>query len=545
MSTLSLATVLAEAARRYPGTTAIVDGDQRVSYADLWAQARGYGAGLRALGIVPGDTVALLIPNVVDFPRAYYGALAAGAVVVPVHLLLTADEVAYVLRDSGADLLVCHTSMIGTGAAAARTAGVRLATVGPPAPAAGPAEQAGTDEQAGPGEQAGTEESGPAAEGGPRLAEVSARVAPLSTHASRAPDDTAVVFYTSGTTGEPKGALLTHFNLVMNAMVNVFDANDARPGDVVMGCLPLFHTFGQTVAMNGTFRIGGTLVLLGRFSGEAALDLMLREGVSVFHGVPTMYVALLEAAAGRDPLPRLRLCVSGGASLPMAVLERFNETFGASVFEGYGLSETSPTATANQPQFGIRPGTIGHPIWGIEVEIARAEAEERIELLAPGELGELVIRGHNIFAGYLGRPEATAEVMVDGWFRTGDLGHKDADGFITIVDRKKDLIIRGGFNVYPREVEEVLARHPAVSQVAVVGVPHPVHGEEVYAVVVPDRSGVDPVPDGPELVGWCRERIARHKYPRHIRFVDELPLGPSHKVLKRELRRRLLAEAGG
>jgi long-chain acyl-CoA synthetase len=543
MSTLSLATVLAEAARRYPGTTAIVDGDQRVSYADLWAQARGYGAGLRELGVGPGDAVALLIPNVVDFPRAYYGALAAGAVVVPVHLLLTADEVAYVLRDSGADLLVCHTSMIATGGAAARTAGVRLVTVGPPALAGEPG-PGGQSELAGAAGETGAREAGAGEQAGPGLAEVSARVAPLATYASRAPDDVAVVFYTSGTTGEPKGALLTHLNLVMNAMVNVFDANDARPGDVVMGCLPLFHTFGQTVAMNGTFRIGGTLVLLGRFTGEAALDLMLREGVSVFHGVPTMYVALLAAAAGRDRLPRLRLCVSGGASLPLAVLERFNETFDTNVFEGYGLSETSPTATANQPQFGIRPGSIGHPIWGIEVEIARAEVEERIELLPPGELGELVIRGHNIFAGYLGRPEATAEVMVDGWFRTGDLGHKDADGYITIVDRKKDLIIRGGFNVYPREVEEVLARHPAVTQVAVVGVPHPVHGEEIYAVVVPDRSGPDPVPAEAELVGWCRERIARHKYPRHIRFVDGLPLGPSHKVLKRELR-RLLAEAAG
>jgi long-chain acyl-CoA synthetase len=515
MTTLSLASVLAEAARRYPDTTAVVDGELRVSYAQLWSQAREYAGGLRECGVAPGDPVALLIPNVVDFPRAYYGALAAGAVVVPVHLLLTADEAAYVLRDSGARLLVCHTSLLGVGEAAARAAGVPLVQVGPP----------------------------PAGDGR-SLAELAGRAGPVPTFASRGPLDPAVIFYTSGTTGAPKGALLTHLNLVMNTMVNVFDANDARPGDVVLGCLPLFHTFGQTVAMNGTFRIGGTLVLLDRFTGDAALDLMLREKVEVFHGVPTMYVGLLAAAAGRDRdrLPRLRLCVSGGASLPVAVLERFNQLFDTTVFEGYGLSETSPTATTNQPQFGVRPGTIGHPVWGVEVEIARSEVEDRVELLPAGELGELVIRGHNVFAGYLGRPEATAEAMVDGWFRTGDLGRKDQDGFITIVDRKKDMIIRGGFNVYPREVEEVLARHPAVTQVAVVGVPDPVHGEEIHAVVVPDRSAGEW--DGPALVAWCRERLAKHKYPRQVRFVDELPLGPSHKVLKRELRRMLAGDAG-
>jgi long-chain acyl-CoA synthetase len=326
--------------------------------------------------------------------------------------------------------------------------------------------------------------------------------------------------------------------------VNVFDANDARADDVVLGCLPLFHTYGQTVAMNGTFRAGGTLVLLARFSGEAAIELMVRENASVFHGVPTMYIALLEAAPKADKLPELRLCVSGGASLPVAVLEKFTDTFHAPIFEGYGLSETSPTATTNQPAFGTRAGTIGHPIWGVEVEIARPEIEERIEFLPTGELGEIVIRGHNVFAGYLNRPEATAEAVVDGWFRSGDLGTKDEQGFITIVDRKKDLVIRGGFNVYPREVEEALARHPAVQQVAVIGVPDAVHGEEICAVVVPDPGGIT----ADELIAWSKERLGRHKYPRQVRFVDSLPLGPSHKVLKRELRRtfaRSVADAAG
>jgi long-chain acyl-CoA synthetase len=285
--------------------------------------------------------------------------------------------------------------------------------------------------------------------------------------------------------------------------------------------------------MNGTFRLGGTLVLLARFTGEAAIELMVREGVTIFHGVPTMYIGLLEAAAKADSLPALRICVSGGASLPVAVLERFSATFQSTVFEGYGLSETSPTATTNQPAFGTRAGTIGHPVWGVEVEIARAELDDRIELLPAGEIGEIVIRGHNVFAGYLNRPEATAEAVVDGWFRSGDLGTKDAEGFLTIVDRKKDLVIRGGFNVYPREVEEALARHPAVVQVAVIGVPDPVQGEEICAVVVPDPGGVTEQ----ELIEWAKERLGKHKYPRQIRFVEALPMGPSFKVLKRELRR--------
>jgi long-chain acyl-CoA synthetase len=448
---------------------------------------------------------------VLDFPRVYYGALAVGAALVPVHLLLTPEEIAYVLRDSGAKLLVAHSSQLANGAAAARLAGVPLVSVGPLPPGLADAPR--------------------------RLEDAAAGVPPLSRHVSREAEDVAVVFYTSGTTGRPKGALLTHLNLVMNAMVNVFDVHDVRADDVVMGCLPLFHTFGQSVGMNGAFRLGATLVLLARFSGEAAIDLMVRENVTVFHGVPTMYIALLEAAPKADRLPDLRLCVSGGASLPVAVLERFDEVFHAKIFEGYGLSETSPTATTNQPAYGTRAGTVGHAIWGVEVEIARPEIDERIELMEPGELGEIVIRGHNVFAGYLGNPEATRQAMVDGWFRSGDLGTKDADGFVTVVDRKKDLVIRGGFNVYPREVEEALARHPAVVQVAVIGVPDPVLGEEICAVVVPDQAGVS----AEELIEWSKERLGRHKYPRQVRFVESLPLGPSHKVLKRELRKTFSA----
>ncbi len=206
------------------------------------------------------------------------------------------------------------------------------------------------------------------------------------------------------------------------------------------------------------------------------------------------------------------------------------------MFEGYGLSETSPTATVNQPWFGTRAGTVGHPIWGVEVEIADETVDDRIELMPDGELGEIVVRGHNVFAGYLDNPAATAEAVVDGWFRTGDIGRKDEQGFISIVDRKKDLIIRGGFNVYPREVEEVLMRYPGVVQVAVIGVPDQRYGEEVCAVVVPTSPGTV---DADALVDWAREQLGRHKYPRRVEVVDALPLGPTHKVLKRELRKQL------
>ena len=292
-ATLSLAAVLAESARRFPDKVAVVDREARITYADLWRQALAYGGHLRELGVGPGDTVGLLAPNVADFPRAYYGILAAGATVVPVHLLLTASEMTYVLRDSGASLLVCDASQLATGTVAAAEAGIRAVSVG--------------DRTDGDGDSGRLDASGGTS---------------LPTYASRRPDDIAVVFYTSGTTGQPKGAELSHLNLVMNATVNVFDANDSRRDDVALGCLPLFHIFGQSVSMNGTFRLGATLVLLARFTGDAAIDLMVREHVNVFHGVPTMYVGLLEAATGREALPKLRLCISGGASLPVAVRSR-------------------------------------------------------------------------------------------------------------------------------------------------------------------------------------------------------------------------------
>ncbi|APU20733.1 long-chain-fatty-acid--CoA ligase [Actinoalloteichus sp. GBA129-24] len=511
---LSLACILAEAARTHPDRVAVIDDAVRLTYAELWAEVRSLAAGLRELGVRPGDRVALMAANSADFPRAYFAVLTAGAVVVPVHLLLAPQEIAHVLRDSGSTLLLSDRALAPAAVRGGAALDLPVVTVGAP------------------------EGDGP-----PRLEDVAGRVSPLATLCTRSAEDPAVILYTSGTTGTPKGAVLSQLNLVMNATVNAYDANDTRQVDVVMGCLPLFHAFGQTVAMNTAFRVGATLVLMRRFEPVAALELMVEHHVTIFHGVPTMYVALLAAARTlpRAALPSLRLSVSGGASLPSAVLEQFEQRFETTVYEGYGLSETSPTATTNQPRMGTRPGTVGHPIWGVEVEIARHDVLGSIELLPTGELGEIVIRGHNVFLGYHNRPEATAEAVVDGWFRSGDLGTKDADGFITVVDRTKDVIIRGGFNVYPSEVEDALMRHPGIRQVAVIGLPHPRHGEEVCAVVV----AADPAapPTAAQLVEWATDRIGRHKYPRLVELVSELPLGPSGKVLKRELRRRYAAAA--
>ncbi|MDT0307928.1 long-chain fatty acid--CoA ligase [Streptomyces sp. DSM 44917] len=505
---LSLACVLAESARRHPDAVAVVEEGGRITYGRLWREALAYAGALRELGVAPGDRVALMAPNTASFPRLYYAILATGAVVVPVHLLLTPGEIAFVLRDCGAKALVATAGLAETAAGAAGQAGVQLAV----------AADTGDDVPAG-------------------LDTLARESRPAEGWVPREPLDPAVIIYTSGTTGRPKGAVLSQLNLVMNVTTTAFDTHGLGPDDVVVGALPLFHAYAQTCAMNAAFRVGARLVLQRRFDAAEAIRLMVREGATVFLGVPTMYVALARAAADAEELPALRRGISGGASLPEPVLERFQEAFGTTVYEGYGLSETSPTATVNQAAFGSRPGTVGHPVWGVEAEIADPAERGRIRLLPAGERGEVVVRGPNVFLGYLGLPEETAEVLVDGWFRTGDLGVKDEEGFLRIVDRVKDVIIRGGFNVYPAEVENVLAGHPDIAEAAVIGLPDEERGEEICAVVVPRVRGAGPE-EAERLIEWARERLGRHKYPRRVEFVDALPLGPSLKVLKRELRVR-------
>ncbi|WP_082462428.1 AMP-binding protein [Agromyces sp. Leaf222] len=513
--TLSVASMLAESAVRTPARAALHFMGQTIDYGTLWDQSRAYAGALRDRGIGRGDRVAMLVPNVPDFARVYYAALALGAVVVPVHLLFKAEEIEYVLRDSGADVLVAAGPLLGEAVPAATAAGVPLITVLTP-----PVEAGGPDL--------------------PRLEAEAAASAPIDRHVSVRPTDAATILYTSGTTGTPKGAVGSHLAIVEQVHCALIDAFDMRADDVVFGGLPLFHTFGQTAVMNIAFRKGASIILLPKFDPDQALELMNAHGATVFTAVPTMFVGMVEAALRSEARPPLRYAVSGGAALPVALLEAFERAFGAEVHEGYGLTETSPTVSFNMVGEPIRPGTVGRAYWGIDAAIADSEVEGRIAFLEePGALGEIVVRGHNLFKGYLGRPDASAEAVVDGWFRTGDLG-TIVDGIITIVDRKKDMIVRNGYNVYPTEVEAVMMRHPDVAMAAVFGIADDTHGQEVHAAVVAlDGHEVDPE----ALVAFTKERIAAYKYPRVVHVADSLPLGGSGKVLKRQLVEQYSPEA--
>ena len=347
--------------------------------------------------------------------------------------------------------------------------------------------------------------------------------------ADTAEEDTAVILYTSGTTGKPKGAELTHANLFRNADVSSRTTSEIGAGDVVFGGLPLFHSFGQTVSMNASLMVGACLTLVPKFDPGEALETMQRDRVTHFYGVPTMYGALLHHPERESyDTSSLRTCITGGASMPVEVLRGFEEAFGAIVLEGYGLSETSPVSSSNHPDRERKPGSIGTPLEGVEMKVFDEDDNE----VAQGEVGEIVIRGHNIMKGYWQRPDATAEAMRGGWFHSGDMARVDEEGYFYIVDRKKDLIIRGGYNVYPREVEEVLYEHPKIREAAVIGVPHDQWGEEIGAAVVL-HEGEELEPG--EVSAYVKERIAAYKYPRLVWFLDELPKGPTGKILKREI----------
>jgi long-chain acyl-CoA synthetase len=515
--TLSIASILAETAGRFPERTALYFMGQATSYGQLWDQTRAYAGALAARGIGQGSRVAMIVPNVPDFARVYYATLALGAVVIPVHLLFRSDEIEFVLKDAGADVVVVAAPMLAEAAPAAARAGVPLVTVLMPEGVARQLEVA-------------------------RLEDEAAAATPIERHVGTNPLAAATILYTSGTTGTPKGAVGSHLAMVEQVHCSLIDSFDLRPDDVVYGGLPFFHSFGQMAVLNMAFRRGASIVLLPKFDPDEALELLVAHGATVFTAVPTNFAGMVEAARRSAARPPLRYAVSGGAALPVALLEAFEEAYGAQVHEGYGLTETSPSCTFNVTSEPIRPGTVGRSMWGVDVAVAVAEVEDRVELLptpAPGSaageqsaLGEIVVRGHNLMKGYLGRPDASAAAVVDGWFRTGDLGTVDADGIVTIVDRKKDMIIRNGYNVYPTEVEAVLARYPGVAMAAVFGVPDEVRGQEVHAAVVPSY-GADVDPDA--VVAYMKEHVAAYKYPRVVHVSADLPLGPSGKVLKREL----------
>jgi long-chain acyl-CoA synthetase len=514
---LNLSVFLEDSARRHPDRDAVVLGDLRMGYAQVDGFANQVANLLVSRGIRPGDKVALSCPNLPYFPVVYYGILKAGGTVVPLNVLLKGREIGYHLGDSDAKAYFCFQG----------TPELPMGTEGH----AGFEQAAGcehffmiTADMAAPSPVEGTETLMQA------IAEQPAEFQSVDTE----PTDTAVILYTSGTTGQPKGAELSHSNMVMNALTcNRLFETTLSTRDVHLLTLPLFHSFGQTVNMNAGFSSGATLVLLPRFDAQQAIGLMQSEDITFFAGVPTMYWGLLGALTDDVDVDRvarnLRRAVAGGSALPVEILKRFKEKFHVQILEGYGLSETSPVATFSDPEQDPRPGSIGLPIWGIEVKLVDPDWKT---VEGADQVGEIAIRGHNIMKGYYNRPEATAEVMRDGWFKTGDLARRDEDGFYYIVDRAKDMIIRGGYNVYPREIEEVLMTHEAVSLAAVVGVPHERHGEEIKAyVILEDGASVT----AEDLVAWAKEQMAGYKYPRIVELVSSLPMTATGKILKREL----------
>jgi long-chain acyl-CoA synthetase len=460
---MNLAANLTATAARDGARTALVLGDDDISYAELELASARVAGMLRARGLRPGDRVGVMLPNVPQFAMAYYGVLRMGGIVVPMNPLLKAREVEHYVSDSGAALVLDDAATL-------------------------------------------------ASDGEPDFGAV-----------RRDADDTAVILYTSGTTGRPKGAELTHGNLARN--VDVMRGLIAvESADVILGALPLFHSFGQTCGLNTAVASGACLALIPRFVPADVLALIERRRVTVFEGVPTMYAALLHASdRERRDASSLRVCVSGGAALPLEVLHGCETAFGCVVLEGYGLSETAPVASFNRASLR-KPGSIGTPVDGVEMQLLEP---------TPEGVGEIAIRGHNVMKGYWRKPDATRQAIdADGWFRTGDLAHVDEDGCYFIVDRKKELIIRGGYNVYPREIEEVIYEHPAVREAAVVGIPHPELGEEVGAAVAL-KEGADA--DEANVREFVRSQVAAYKYPRRVWFVDELPKGPTGKILKRAI----------
>ncbi|QLY32694.1 long-chain-fatty-acid--CoA ligase [Nocardia huaxiensis] len=486
----SLTVNLLQSALRAPDRVAVRLDETVLTYAQLEEQTARVASMLFNEGVTPGCRVALMVPNVPEFVVLYYGILRAGCVVVPMNPLLKAREVAYYLDDSGARLLFDWKDGPGEGAQGAAETGTVVRTIDSVS-----------------------------------FATLLSQHVPRHGSPDVELDQVAVILYTSGTTGQPKGAALTLAGLAHNAEVYASTVQELRSDDAILGCLPLFHTFGQTCALNAAIYSGAALTLIPRFEPAAVFEAIARDQVTVFAGVPTMYSALLhDAGAAAADVTSLRRCVSGGASLPVELLTAFEHRFGCEILEGYGLSETSPVVTFNHTGRPRKPGSIGVPIRDVEVEL--------VDVI--DGIGEIAVRGPNVMSGYWNRPEATEAAISDGWFRTGDLARRDDDGYYYIVDRKKDMIIRGGYNVYPREIEELLYEHPDVTAAAVFGIADDHLGEEIVAAIVlcPGSNTT-----GEELQSFVRDRIAAYKYPRQVWLLDALPTGPSGKILKRAIAR--------
>jgi len=519
---LNAACIPLNAAATNHQAAAIIAGDTVLSYQMLKSQIITCAAVLQEKGIGYGDHVAIMLPNVPQFTINYFAVLYLGARVVPLNVLFVADELAYHLKDSNAKALVVWDAFLDRATPAAKTAGCGIIfACSPP------------DSEITLGKDV--------VDQGTSMLQMEndTALSAMQPYATNA-DDTAVILYTSGTTGRPKGAELTHFNIYDNARYVSERLMRSKyeqlilfsPGDVALAALPLFHSFGQTVIQNGFLMSGAAIALLPRFTPGDAATLIKQHKITFFAGVPSMYIALLnDRSITAESLSSLKYAVSGGAPLPVEVLARFKQQLGIDILEGYGLSETSPVACFNNFIQGCKPGTVGPAIDLCEVRIVDDAGQE----LPNGEPGEIVIKGTNVMKGYYQKPAETREVLSNGWFHTGDIGICDEAGYISIVDRKKEMIIRGGFNVYPREVEEALYAHPDIVEVAVIGVPDALHGEEVMAIyVLKDQV----VLSHAELETFSRQKLAAYKVPRKSEAVASLPKGATGKILKRVLKEK-------
>jgi long-chain acyl-CoA synthetase len=535
---ITLPQLFQRTAERYPDRTCTIFHGRKISYRETQRQIEAFAAGLRRLGIRRGDRVALMLPNVPQFVVAYFGALHAGAVVVPTNPLYTRPELEHQLEDAGATAIVTLDLLFGRLEAALPGTHLRTVVV------------AGVEEALPPHlrlpyllkqRRMGVRRVRP---GGVvrRFREVVTALPPVAATLDGGSDgtskepakagDLALLQYTGGTTGRSKGAMLTHRNLVANAL-QAFHWQGARDEEEVsiLCATPFFHVYGMSIGMNLAVVAGAAMLLVPRWNAKEVASIARKHRPAMFPGVPTMYLALADLpGVGEREFGSLRACISGAAPLPPEVQRRFERVSHARLVEGYGLTEASPVTHCNPVHGDTRPGTIGVPFPDTDAIITHPETWEPVPL---GEVGEMTVRGPQVMAGYWNRPEETLAILRDGWLHTGDLSAVDGDGYFRIVDRKKDLIIAGGYNVYPREVEDVLYSHPKVAEAAVIGVPSEYRGETVKAVVSV-RAGMKLTED--EVIAFCRERLAAYKVPRIIEFRDELPKSLIGKVLRRELR---------
>jgi len=486
---VNVAELLERSALHHAERTALTASARQWTYRELDAEVSALAGGLAALGLQPGDRIGLHLPNRPEFVLVYYAALKAGLVPLSLNVSYRAEEIEYIVRDAGPSAIVT----------------VEPADANLPARHAMPSVMHRIDAR------------GLGALGG----------APMRAM-DRDREETAAILYTSATTGRPKGVMLTHANVVSNAYATVHHLHMTSQ-DCGLCALPMFHCFGQNFILNALVTAGGALVLHERFVPAEFLAAIVRHRVSLLYAVPTMYILFLSSAERHDLSP-VRLCFSAAASLPTDVEQRWYEVYGHRIHQGYGLTECSPFASYNH-EVAVRPGSVGTPIENVEMKIA----DERRCALPNGELGEILIKGPNVMKGYFGNPQATAEAIQDGWLRSGDIGYRDPDGYYYLVDRVKDMINVAGFKVFPREVEEVLSRHDAVREVAVVGVEDTVRGEAVKAFVVLNAGASVEVE---ALRSLCRESLASYKVPEVIEFIEALPRNPTGKILKKDLRQR-------